>query len=47
MVAYILYKFLVPEIEYVGLFWVVFGAVVISLVLGIFFTETHEWKKVK
>ena len=45
MLGYLLYKFVTPTLDYTGVFWIVFGICIISFILGLFFRETHDWKK--
>jgi len=45
MSGYLLYKFAQPEIEYKGVFWIMFAFSCIALVVGLIFKEEHDWKK--
>jgi hypothetical protein len=45
MIAYLLFKFVTPIIGYNGLFWVFFGIKAASLIIGLLFKETHDWKR--
>jgi hypothetical protein len=43
MIAYLLMKFTLADIHYIGLFWIMFGVNVASLILGIMFNQKHNW----
>lgn len=45
MMGYLLYKFAMPEIDYVGVFWIMFACAGVAFCLGLLFKEEHEWKK--
>ena len=45
MLGFILYYFLTPIINFEGVFWVVFGINIFSLIVGIFFKDSYDWSK--